>query len=109
MLIYSAGLRLGELLNLKLGDIDSETMKIHIRQSKGKKDRYIMLSENVLKLLREYYKSFKPKDYIIEGQKGGKYSPKSVLILFNKEPSPPVIKFAFSLRIRISMNSLLNP
>ena len=82
LLIYSAGLRLGELLNLKLGDIDSETMKIHIRQSKGKKDRYIMLSENVLKLLREYYKLYKPKDYIIEGQKGGKYSPKSVQNIF---------------------------
>lgn len=82
LLIYSAGLRLGELLNLKLGDIDSETMKIHIRQSKGKKDRYIMLSENVLNLLREYYKLYKPKDYIIEGQKGGKYSPKSVQNIF---------------------------
>jgi len=82
LLIYSAGLRLGELLNLKLGDIDSETMKIHIRQSKGKKDRYIMLSENALKLLREYYKLYKPKDYIIEGQKGGKYSPKSVQNIF---------------------------
>ncbi len=82
LLIYSAGLRLGELLNLKPGDIDSETMKIHIRQSKGKKDRYIMLSENVLKLLREYYKLYKPKDYIIEGQKGGKYSPKSVQNIF---------------------------
>ena len=82
LLIYSAGLRLVELLNLKLGDIDSETMKIHIRQSKGKKDRYIMLSENVLKLLREYYKSYKPKDYIIEVQKGGKYSPKSVQNIF---------------------------
>ena len=41
-----------------------------------------MLSENVLKLLREYYKSYKPKDYIIEGQKGGKYSPKSVQNIF---------------------------
>ena len=82
LLIYSAGLRLGELLNLKLGDIDSETMKIHIRQSKGKKDRYIMLSENALKLLREYYKLYKPKVYIIEGQKGGKYSPKSVQNIF---------------------------
>ena len=82
LLIYSAGLRLGELLNLKPGDIDSETMKIHIRQSKGKKDRYIMLSENVLNLLREYYKLYKPKDYIIEGQKGGKYSPKSVQNIF---------------------------
>ncbi len=82
ILIYSAGLRLGELINLKIGDINSEAMKIHIRQGKGKKDRYVMLSENVLKLLREYYKVYKPKEYIFEGQNGGKYSPKSVQSVF---------------------------
>jgi len=82
MLIYSAGLRLGELLNLKIEDINSDSMKIHVRQSKGKKDRYVMLSEKVLDLLRKYYKIFKPKKYIIEGQKGGKYSPKSVQSIF---------------------------
>jgi len=84
LLIYSGGLRLGELINLEIGDIDSETMKIHVKQGKGKKDRYIMLSENVLKLLREYYKIYKPKKFIIEGQKGGKYSPKSVQALFKR-------------------------
>jgi site-specific recombinase XerD len=78
ILLYAGGLRLGELINLKIGDIDSEGMRIHIREAKGKKDRYIMLSENVLKLLRKYYKQYKPKDYIFEGQKGGKYSSKSV-------------------------------
>ena len=78
ILIYSGGLRLSELINLQIGDIDSETMKIHIRQAKGKKDRYIMLSENVLILLRDYYKLYKPKKYIIEGQGGGKYSPQSI-------------------------------
>ncbi len=82
VLIYSAGLRLGELLNLKLGDIDSESMKIHIRNAKGKRDRYVMLSENVLVLLREYYKVYNPMDYLIEGQEGGKYSPKSVQTVF---------------------------
>lgn len=82
LLIYSGGLRLGELVNLKIGDIDSIAMKIHIRQGKGKKDRYIMLSENVLKLLREYYKVYKPTEFIIEGQKDGKYSPQSVQSVF---------------------------
>ena len=57
-------------------------MKIHIRQAKGKKDRYIMLSENVLTLLRDYYKLYKPKKYIIEGHGGGKYSPQSVQSVF---------------------------
>jgi site-specific recombinase XerD len=82
LLIYSGGLRLGELINLKISDIDSESMKIHIKQGKGKKDRYIMLSENVLKLLREYYKVYKPHEFIIEGLKSGKYSPKSVQSVF---------------------------
>lgn len=82
LLIYSAGLRLGELLNLKIEDIDSEAMKIHIRQAKGKKDRYVMFSEKLLDLLREYYKKYKPKDFIIEGQKKGRYSPKSVQSIF---------------------------
>jgi len=92
LLIYSAGLRLGELLNLKIGDVDSERMKIHIKQGKGKKDRYIMLSENMLKLLRRYYKIFKPKEFIIEGQHGGKYSPKSVQSVFKSSLKKADIK-----------------
>jgi len=82
LLLYSGGLRLGELLNLKIGDIDSESMKIHIRRAKGKKDRYVMLSENALNLLSEYYKIYQPKEYVFEGKKGGKYSPQSVQTLF---------------------------
>jgi integrase/recombinase XerD len=78
LLIYSAGLRLGELLNLKIGDIDSQRLKIHIRQAKGKKDRYVVLSGKMVVLLRAYYKAYKPKDYLIEGAKGGRYSDKSV-------------------------------
>ncbi|MCF6271291.1 MAG: site-specific integrase [Melioribacteraceae bacterium] len=92
ILIYSGGLRLGELINLKIGDIDSEAMKIHIREAKGKKDRYIMLSENVLTLLREYYKIYKPKNFIIEGQDGGKYSPQSVQSVFKKSLQKSGIK-----------------
>lgn len=78
MMIYSAGLRLGELLNLKIEDIDSNRMKIHIRQAKGKKDRYVFLSQKLLDLLRQYFAEYKPKDYLFEGQKGDRYSPKSV-------------------------------
>ena len=82
LLIYSGGLRLGELLNLKIGDIDSETMKIHIRQAKGRKDRYIMLSEKTLFMLRDYYKKYQPKDFLVEGRKGWKYSSTSVQSVF---------------------------
>lgn len=92
LLIYSAGLRLGELLNLKPEDINSEAMKIHIRQSKGKKDRYVMLSENILALLKKYYSEYKPKEFLFEGQSGGRYSPKSVQTVFKSALNKARIK-----------------
>lgn len=83
-LCYSAGLRLGEILNLKIGDIDSNRMQIHIKQGKGKKDRYTMLAPNVLDLLRNYVKEYVPKEFLFEGQNGGKYSSASVQNLMRK-------------------------
>lgn len=68
MFIYSAGLRVGESVRLKISDIDSQRKMIHLRGAKGKKDRYTLLSDNVLKMLRQYYKQYKPKDYLFEGQ-----------------------------------------
>lgn len=79
-MVYSAGLRVGELIDLKLADIDSSRMVIHIKAAKGNKDRIVPLSENLLKMLRNYYKEYSPKKYLYEGQKGGKYSSSS----FNK-------------------------
>lgn len=79
-LTYSAGLRIGELIDLKIVDIDSSRMIIHIKSAKGNKDRIIPLSEKLLEILREYYKEYGPKEYLFEGQKGGKYSTSS----FNK-------------------------
>jgi integrase/recombinase XerD len=81
-LVYSAGLRLNEVVELKLKDIDSKRMLIKIIQGKGKNDRYVMLSEKILFLLRDYYKEYKPKEYIFEGQKADKYSPRSVQAIF---------------------------
>lgn len=76
-LIYSSGLRIGELLSLKKEDIDSNRMLIHVRQAKGKKDRYTILSYKVLDLLRSYYLKYRPKNFLFEGQKGGRYSAES--------------------------------
>ncbi|WP_242203163.1 tyrosine-type recombinase/integrase [Aestuariivivens insulae] len=73
-LLYSGGLRIGEALNLKASDIDSKRMLIHIKGAKGKKDRYTLLSETFLTLLRNYYKLYRPKTYLFEGQKGKPYS-----------------------------------
>lgn len=83
-LIYSAGLRIGELLNLKIRDIDSDRMQIRIHQGKGQKDRYSLLSPKVLLLLREYVSEYKPKEYLFEGQHGGKYSASSIQTLMRK-------------------------
>lgn len=83
-LIYSAGLRVGEALNIRANDIDSKRMLIHIKSAKGKKDRYTLLSANFLELLRLYYKTYKPKDYLFEGQKGGLYSTSSAQNILKK-------------------------
>jgi len=78
-LLYSAGLRRSELINLKISDILSGQMLIKVRQAKGNKDRYVGLSKHMLNLLREYYKIYKPKEWVIEGQNGGQYSAESIL------------------------------
>lgn len=76
-LIYSAGLRIGETLKLRLKDIDSNRMIIRIRLGKGAKDRIVPLSVIALNLLREYYITWHPKEYLFEGQTGGTYSVRS--------------------------------
>jgi len=67
MTIYSAGLRVSEACNLKITDIDSKNMQILIRQGKGKKDRYSLLSEVNLKILREYWIRYHPTEYLFPG------------------------------------------
>ena len=82
-LLYSAGLRRSELLNLKLTDIDSQRMLIHVVQAKGNKDRYTLLSATVLRELRSYYKAWKPQTYVFEGAPGQPYSNASVAKIVN--------------------------
>lgn len=85
MLIYSAGLRVGEAVRLKISDIDSKRKLIHIRNAKGRKDRYTLLSDNVLQILRQYYKPYKPKDYLFEGQGERKHlSERSIQEVFHR-------------------------
>uniref|UniRef100_UPI004048F731 tyrosine-type recombinase/integrase n=1 Tax=Gelidibacter sp. TaxID=2018083 RepID=UPI004048F731 len=73
-LLYSGGLRIGEAINLKVTDIDSKRMLIHIKMAKGKKDRHTLLSPMFLTLLREYYKAYQPKVYLFEGQSEERYT-----------------------------------
>lgn len=82
--IYSAGLRLSELLNLRIEDIHSHDGYIFIKGAKGKKDRKTVLSKHLLVLLRKYYMRYKPAYWLFEGQEGGKYSATSVQKIFRK-------------------------
>jgi len=83
-LIYSCGLRIGEVVNLKIKDIDSKNMIVWIREGKGRKDRLVLLSIKILELFREYWKNYKPKDWLFEGQKGGQYSTESIQAIFKR-------------------------
>ena len=73
-LIYSAGLRLTEVVHLKIGDIHSDRKQIFIRSAKGNKDRYGILSDTVLDLLRKYYKIYKPQIWLFEGKSGQQFN-----------------------------------
>lgn len=70
ILTYAAGLRVSEVAGLTVRDIDSERMLIHVRQGKGNKDRYTMLSQAALKILRDYARMFKPETWLFPGDKG---------------------------------------
>lgn len=71
-LIYSCGLRCGELLALKPVHIDSKRNIVLIKNSKGKKDRIVPLSPKILEMLRAYYRLYKPTIYLFEGQTAGR-------------------------------------
>lgn len=78
-LIYACGLRRSELLRLEPKHVDSKRGVLHIKQSKGKKDRIVPISERIIDMLREYYKIYKPAYWLFEGQqKGQPYSAESL-------------------------------
>lgn len=83
-LTYSVGLRVSEVVNLEIEDIDSKRMLIRIKNAKGKKDRIVPLSQTVLELLREYYKQFKPQMYLFNGQNSTQYSIGSCQKIYKK-------------------------
>ena len=91
-LLYGSGLRLSELLHLKVSDIDSKSMIIHIKNSKGNKDRVVMLSKALSEELHTYFIKYKPDVFLFEGQSGGMYSPKSVQVIVKNAASKAGIK-----------------
>lgn len=83
-LVYSAGLRRCEVLDLQVRDIHFQRNTIHIRQSKHHKDRYVLLSDKAATLLNQYLKQYKPRHWLFEGQTSGRYSETSIQKIFDR-------------------------
>lgn len=84
MLIYSAGLRIGESVRLRKADIDLVRKTVFIKAAKGKKDRYSVLSDKLILLLQRYLIAFSPEYWLFEGQNGGQYSTRSIQQIFRR-------------------------
>jgi len=84
MLLYSAGLRVKECVTLKTENVDSDRMKVRVVEAKGKKDRYTLLSQTALAILRRYYRFYKPGEWLFAGLKNGHYSVRSVGLVISR-------------------------
>lgn len=91
-LCYGMGLRVSEIVKLKIEHIDSKTMKVLISRGKGKKDRYVNLPLTILADLRIYYRAYLPKIFLFEGQAGGPYSIRSAQSVFKNAMNKAGIK-----------------
>jgi integrase/recombinase XerD len=109
-LLYSTGMRLSEIANLKIEDIDSKLMRIKVVNGKGKKDRFVLLSPLVLDALRHYYLQYKPIAYLFNGRAvGKKYAPRTIqkilqnalvkLSLQNKNYTVHTIRHSFATHL----------
>ncbi len=83
-LLYSSGLRVGEILNLRLSDINIERKQVFIKNAKGRKDRYVILANSFLPLLNDYLNTYSPKYWFIEGESSKRYSASSIRNFLNR-------------------------
>lgn len=77
-MLYSAGLRISEVINLELKDIDVDRRQLHIKNAKGRKDRVVVLAESFIPLYKNYYMTYRPRNYFIEGPNYRKYTAGSI-------------------------------
>jgi len=107
-MLYSAGLRRSEIINLKIEDVDSKRMLIKVTNGKGKKDRLTLLSNTLLEDLRGYYKKYRPTTYLFEGASGSKYSGSSIAKIvarsghkagIRKKVSPHTLRHSFATHL----------
>lgn len=105
MTIYSGGLRLSELINLRIKDIDHDRKFIFVKDAKGKKDRRTLLSDKLVAYLKDYLPKYKPHTFLVEGQDGGQYTASSVSKVFKtacdaagiiKKASPHTLRHSFA-------------
>ncbi|MEO5572261.1 MAG: site-specific tyrosine recombinase/integron integrase [Bacteroidia bacterium] len=92
MVAYSGGLRVSEVVNLKIKDIDSKRMQIRVEQGKGKKDRYTLLADHTLLTLRSYIKKYRPNIWLFEGGPGVQYSVRSIQAIMRESAYKAGIK-----------------
>lgn len=107
--VYSMGLRLGEALNLRVGDIDSQQMKIHIRQGKGNKDRFVDLPQITLMALRSFWKTHRNPDLLFPNQNGLPDMIRNADTPMDREGPQQALKGALrdcGIKKRISVHSL---
>lgn len=107
-MLYASGLRIGELINLELKDFDFNRNALHIRNAKGRKDRYATIAKSLHPLLKNYYRTYTPKQYFIENPKGGTYSSNSVrsflrksceLAKIKKKVSPHTLRHSYATHL----------
>ncbi|WP_239023016.1 tyrosine-type recombinase/integrase [Pontibacter mangrovi] len=91
-LLYAGGLRIGEVINLKLTDVQSDRNLLFIRGGKGKQDCTTLLSQKLLESLRAYYRQYRPKVWLFEGQAGGQYTVESIRSVFRSSKEKAGVK-----------------
>ena len=108
MIIYSSGLRISEAANLKITDIDSKRMMVRVQQGKGSKDRYTILSKTALEQLRQYWRQYRPKEWLFEGSNDTHLSITSIWQIFHdakkragitKPVSPHSLRHSFATHL----------